>query len=117
MKLLKVIGVKAGLAKSILSKNQFVIEFAKKFFVGKTTANMLPWKESLATLCSTSLVLEFSRKYSINLNSLLSFKGYGYKIKSKIHSVDLFKIGTRLRVLLVWLGHPSSPMGKDKFYQ
>lgn len=40
--LLEILGVKAGLAKSILSKNKFVVEFAKKFFVDLTTANMLP---------------------------------------------------------------------------
>jgi hypothetical protein len=43
------IGVQAGLAKSILSKNRFVIEFAKKFFVDSTRADMLPFKESIAT--------------------------------------------------------------------
>jgi hypothetical protein len=47
--ILRTLGVKAGLAKSILAKNKFVIEFAKKFFVDKTTANMLPWKEVVAT--------------------------------------------------------------------
>jgi len=47
--LLKTIGVKAGLAKSILAKNRFVIEFAKKFFVDQSQANMLPIKECVAT--------------------------------------------------------------------
>jgi len=98
---LKRIGVKAGLAKSILSKNKFVIEFAKKFFVDSTTANMLPIKECLATLSSTSLVVEFVRKYDLSLNAILSFLGYGYKVKSRVISTIYFKLPTRLRVLLV----------------
>lgn len=100
-KLLDTIGVKAGLAKSILSKNKFVIEFAKKFFVDHTTANMLPFKESVATQISTSLVVEFVRKYNLTLNSILSFLGYGYKSKMRVYQTPFFKLGTRLRVLLV----------------
>lgn len=98
---MKLIGVKAGLAKSILAKNRFVIEFAKKFFVDATTANMLPVKESVATLASTSLAVEFVRKYDLSLNSFLSFIGYGYKVKSKAVHSAYFKLSTRLRVLLV----------------
>ena len=99
--LLQLIGVKAGLAKSILSKNKFVIEFAKKFFVDQVTANMLPFKESIATRCSTSLVVEFIRKYDLSLNAILSFLGYGYKSKIKVYKTLFFKLPTRLRVLLV----------------
>lgn len=113
--LLQVIGVKAGLAKSILSKNKFVIEFAKKFFVDSTTANMLPFKESLATMCSTSLVVEFVRKYDLSLNAILSFLGYGYKSKMRVYKTLFFKLPSRLRVLLVWLSHPSSPLGKSSY--
>lgn len=47
--LLDTIGVKAGLAKSILAKNRFVVEFAKKFFVDSSQADMLPFKECIAT--------------------------------------------------------------------
>jgi hypothetical protein len=111
--LLQLIGVKAGLAKSILSKNRFVIEFAKKFFVDKTTANMLPIKECVATMCSTALIVEFVRKYDLSLNSILSFLGYGYKSKMRVYKTPYFKLPTRLRVLLVWLSHPHSPLGKE----
>jgi len=113
--LLQLIGVKAGLAKSILSKNKFVIEFAKKFFVDYTTANMLPFKESIATRCSTSLVVEFIRKYDLSLNAILSFLGYGYKSKIRVYRTLFFKLPTRLRVLLVWFSHPSSPLGKSSY--
>jgi hypothetical protein len=115
--LLSKIGVKAGLAKSILAKNRFVIEFAKKFFVDATTANMLPFKESVATMASTSLVVEFVRKYNLTLNSILSFLGYGFKTKSKAVHSAFFKLNTRLRVLLVWLSHPNSSLGKSTYVE
>jgi len=109
--ILSEIGVKAGLAKSIISRSKFVVEFAKKFFVDKTQADMLPLKECIATRTSTSLVLEFVRKYNLTLNSVLAFLGFGYKARSMAISSLLWNLSNRLRVLLVWLSHPNSPIG------
>lgn len=114
-RLLSRIGVSAGLAKSILAKAKFVIEFAKKFFVDQSQANMLPIKECIATKASTSLILEFARKYELSLNQILSFLGYGFKVKSKAVHALYFTLSTRLRVLLIWLSHPSSPLGKGSY--
>ena len=111
LQILSEIGVKTGLAKSILAKSKFVIEFAKKFFVDQYQADMLPLKECIATRTSTALVLEFVRKYNLTLNSTLAFLGFGYKARSMAVSSMLWKLSTRLRVLLVWLSHPKSPIG------
>jgi hypothetical protein len=111
--ILQEIGVSAGLAKSIVAKSKFVLEFAKKFFVDSTTANMLPIKECIATRSSTSLIMEFVRKYQLSLNSILAFMGYGYKSRSRAFSSDFFDLGTRLRVILVWLSFPGSPLNPD----
>jgi len=100
-RILQEIGVKAGLAKSIVAKSKFVLEFAKKFFVDSGQANMLPLKECIATRCSTSLVVEFVRKYDLTLNAILSFLGYGYKTKMKVYKTNYFNLKTRLRVLLI----------------
>lgn len=113
-RLLQLIGVKAGLAKSIISRNKFVVEFAKKFFVDNTRADMIPFKESIATLTSTKLVLEFVRKYDLSLNQILAFLGYGYRSRSWVHTKPLFELSTRLRVLIVWLASPMSPIGKSE---
>jgi len=100
-RVLQVIGVQAGLAKSIIARSKFVIEFAKKFFVDSTQANMVPIKECIATSCSTALVMEFVRKYELSLNQILSFLGFGYKAKMKAFNNLYFKLSTRLRVILV----------------
>jgi hypothetical protein len=99
--ILQEIGVKAGLAKSIIAKGRFVAEFAKKFFVDSTTANMLPIKECVAVQSSTGLVVEFTRKYSLTLNAILAFLGFGYKARMSAWTKDLFALSTRLRVVLV----------------
>lgn len=109
--ILELIGVKAGLAKSIIARSKFVVEFAKKFFVDTFQADMLPLKECIATKASTSLVVEFVRKYNLTLNSTLAFLGFGYKACSKAISCSLWDLSNRLRVLLVWLSHPNSPIG------
>lgn len=117
LSLLQLIGVKTGLAKSIIAKNKFVIEFAKKFFVDTTTANMLPLKECIATSSSTSLVAEFVRKYDLSLNAILSFLGYGYKAKMRASNSSLFNLSTRLRVILVWLTNPINTHGKSTYLE
>jgi len=116
-RLLQTIGVEAGLAKSIIAKSKFVIEFAKKFFVDSAQANMVPIKECIATKASTALVMEFVRKYDLTLNQILSFLGLGYKTKIKALNNFYFNLSTRLRVLLVWLSHPTSPLGKSTYFE
>lgn len=88
-RVLQEIGVHAGLAKSIFSRGRFVVEFAKKFFVDNTRADMLPIKECIASSWANSLSIEFCKKYNIGLNAFLSFKGYGYKSKSMATSTSL----------------------------
>jgi len=113
--LLETLGVKAGLAKSIMAKGSFVIEFAKKFFVDKGTANMVPFKELVAARISTQLIVELARKYSTPLNGVLSFLGYGYRTKSKFSQSDVWNLGSRLRTLMIVLTTPKSPMGRKTY--
>lgn len=47
--LLQLIGVKAGLAKSIVARGKFVVEFAKKFFIDQSRGDMVPIKDCIAT--------------------------------------------------------------------
>jgi hypothetical protein len=109
--ILQEIGVKAGLAKSILARSRFVVEFAKSFFVDSETANALPLKECVATRSSTALVVEFMKKYQLSLNSILAFLGYGYRSRSRAVKTELFQLSTRMRVLLVWLAKPGTDFG------
>jgi hypothetical protein len=99
--ILREIGVSAGLAKSIIARGKFVVEFAKKFFVDSTTANMLPIKECVAVRTSTSLVVEFVRKYNLSLNAILAFLGHGYKARIKAVNCFYFDLAVRLRVILI----------------
>lgn len=98
-----------------MARGRFVVEFAKKFFVDDTRADMLPLKEVIATWVSSSLVLEFTRKYKLSLNSILALLGFGYKARSYAVNKSLWDLSNRLRVYVVWLCHPSSPLGKGSY--
>jgi hypothetical protein len=116
LNLIKLIGVKVGLAKSIVSKRRFVLEFAKKFFVDSTTANMVPFKDCITTSLSTAMVPEFVREYKMTLNQTLAFLGYGYKVRDRVVKSLIWKLPTRLRVLLVLLLRPGNPFGLDSYW-
>ena len=101
MHILRQIGVKAGLAKSIVSKGKFVVEFAKKYFVPNGRADMLPLKECIATYSSTLLICEFVKIHKLTLTRILTFLGYGYKSKSRAVSALYVNLPQRLRTILI----------------
>jgi hypothetical protein len=115
LKILDTLGVKVGLAKSIVSKRRFVLEFAKKFFVDSKQMNMIPIKDCITTWISTSLVKEFTEKHCMSINSALAFLNYGYKSRMKALSTNLFKLNTRVRVLIVWLMTPNTVNGRKSW--
>lgn len=101
LQILSQIGVKAGLAKSIVAKGQFYVEFAKKYFVPTGRADMLPLKECIAVYSSTLLTCEFVKIHKLTLTRILTFLGYGYKSKSRAVSALYKDLPGRLRTLLI----------------
>lgn len=104
--ILRQIGVKAGLAKSIIAKGQFYVEFAKKYFVPNGRADMLPFKECISVYSSTLLICEFVKIHKLNIAQILTFLGYGYRSKSRAITARYGQLTTRLRTLLIWMRSP-----------
>lgn len=82
------------------------MEFAKKFFVPSARADMLPFKEVIATLSSTLLICEFVKQHNLTIQSILTILGYGYRTKSRATMALFSDLGTRLRTLLIWMRSP-----------
>jgi hypothetical protein len=61
------------------------------------------------------MILEFVKAYKLSLNSILAFLGYGYRARIRALTTPYFKLSTRLRVILVWLSHPSSPLSSHSY--
>lgn len=103
------LGVGVGLAKSLVSPNKLVGEFAKRFFIPRE-ATMIPFREVIAARFNLQEMLQFVRKYKLSVSQLLSFAGFGYKVKGSLNK-RYCKLGSRARNLLLMSSHPSSPLG------
>jgi len=80
----KLLGVEIGLAKSIVSKSSWTLEFAKKYYVDGMKANMLPLRDVIVSSIATSMLPEFLEKHGLTFNHYLKMRGLGYKSRSKI---------------------------------
>jgi len=96
----ELLGVKIGLAKSIVSTNGLNLEFAKKYYCNGRSCNLIPLRDWITTSISTSTMIEFMNKHKLDLQSYLRARGFGYKARSKIHG-RLWHMGSRLRVHMV----------------
>jgi len=74
------LGVKLGLAKSVLSPEGLGLEFAKRTLYMGSDVSPIPIKEAMAAHRNMSSALEFQRKYSMKPLALIRFLGYGHKV-------------------------------------
>jgi hypothetical protein len=105
LEIMATLGVKIGLEKSLVSPNKLVGEFAKRFFIPRE-ASMIPIKGVIAARFSLAETLELIRKYSLTISQVLSFAGFGYKVKGSVNN-RFSKLGSRARNLLLMASHPS----------
>jgi hypothetical protein len=101
------LGVKVGLAKSIISPCRPVLEFAKRFFAPNDCSGV-PIRELLAARGSLSVFIELVAKYKLTINQVLRVAGYGYRTLGGLNR-PFTRTPTRLRNLLLALSHPRSP--------
>lgn len=109
LEVMALLGVEVGLAKSLVSPKRLVGEFAKRFFIPQE-ATMIPFREVIAARFNLQEMLQFVRKYGLSVSQLLSFAGFGYKVKGSLNK-RYCELGTRSRNLLLMASHPSSPLG------
>jgi len=102
------LGVEIGLAKSLVSPNKLVGEFAKKFFI-PSDASMVPIKEIIAAKYSGSELVQVVMKYKLSVQQALSLAGFGYKVKGSLNK-EYCKLGLRSVRLLLALSYPSGPL-------
>jgi len=104
------LGVEIGLAKSLVSPNKLVGEFAKRFFI-PSDASMIPFKESIAAWFNGNEFAEYCRKYNVSIAQALRAAGFGHKA---LAVNKLFKsCSRRLRNTLLLMSSPMSHLGFD----
>jgi len=99
LKLLDQLGVKVGLAKSLISPKG-VLEFAKRYKSSKFDLSPVPFKEVGASLQAFNGMTALVNKYSLKLPTVARLYGYGYKTVGRI-AYSLTKLPNRLRTLVV----------------
>lgn len=103
LKIMTLLGVEIGLAKSLIS-DKGVLEFAKKLFLPED-ASMIPFKELLVATRDAGVMIEFGKKYNLTIPDFLHLLGFGYKVKGSLHKPFL-KLGLRVRKLLIYILSP-----------
>lgn len=83
LNVMRELGVKVGIAKSLVSRNG-VLEFAKRFFVSGEDCSPVPLTELAVAFFSGTAGLEFCRKYKVSFPRFTSVLGYGYRVKSRL---------------------------------
>jgi hypothetical protein len=99
------LGVKVGLAKSVISHNGLGLEFAKKTFVRGQNVSPIPFKEYAVTSGSLPALIEFSRKYSLSVPNIVKMLGFGYRVLGKLNQKWVFQ-SVKIRRLLIGLTIP-----------
>jgi len=80
LRILKMLGVEVGLAKSIISPYGVGLEFAKKTLWMGWDVSPIPFKEQSSAHRNFALMRTFGEKYRLTLLQALRFLGYGYKV-------------------------------------
>jgi hypothetical protein len=109
LRVIESLGVKVGLSKSLISEKKPVLEFAKRFFAPRDCSG-IPLREVLAARNTLSGLIEFVRKYKLNVNQTLRFAGFGFRNLGGLNR-PFASMSVRLRNLLLALAHPNSPFG------
>jgi hypothetical protein len=107
LKILDTIGVEAGLAKSLVSHNKIVMEFAKKLWIPQR-ADMVSLKELIAASISMRMSSALVEKFSLSVEQMCRFYGLGYRVVTRKDSL-IFKLPTRLRIPYIWCSRPGGP--------
>jgi hypothetical protein len=96
--IMRLLDVKVGLAKSVLSPNGLGLEFAKRTIIKGVDISPIPIKELRESIQSIPAFIAFKSKYSIPVLIGMRLLGFGYKVRSIIP--DLSNCHNRYKLVL-----------------
>jgi len=101
------LGVECGIAKSLLSNNRSVIEFAKRTLYEGVDISPIPLSEFLSALYYLPDAISFARKYHLTFPALLKALGFGYKVRSTMFK-HIGRLNSKVRALMFAYHLPDS---------
>jgi hypothetical protein len=116
-RIMDILGVEIGLAKSLVSPDGLTLEFAKRTFNRGVDVSPVPFSEYWIGRQQLSSALELVSKYKLSLTGYLTLFGFGYKAKGSITG-NLMSLGNRLRhrVLSYFSPLGPNPIGIKEFF-
>jgi hypothetical protein len=100
LQIMRALGVRISLHKSIISHKGLTVEFAKKFIYQGERIKYVPPRDLMVSQISTSTLNEFINKYSISFNTYLKLRDVGYKGRAKVFA-NFWNMPQRLRIYSV----------------
>jgi len=108
LKVMNDLGVKIGLAKSVISPSGGSLEFAKRTFYKGIDVSPIAFSEYRAATMSTSAAVEFCRKYRLTFSKLLQAFGWGWRVTSNVFTTDNLPKNSRILHLFNVFRYPRS---------
>jgi len=94
------LGVECNLAKSIISKDGVMMEFAKRIFFKGIDISPAPLKELHAALENIVSFYSYIRKYKLSWTTALRVAGFGYRVYGSVQSKPFNKLNLKVRYLM-----------------
>jgi len=99
LRVLADLGVECGIAKSLLSYNRSVVEFAKRTLYKGVDVSPIPLSEFISALYYLPDAISFARKYHLTFPALLKALGFGYRVRSTMFKY-IGKLNSKVRALM-----------------
>nr|WAY16594.1 putative RNA-dependent RNA polymerase [Rhizoctonia solani mitovirus 115] len=94
------LGVECNLAKSVMSPDGTVLEFAKRLFFKGINISPTPLREFAAALENPVALYNYKCKYNLSWPQIAKVAGFGYRVVGSITSKPLGKLNLKVRYLM-----------------
>lgn len=107
LRVMKSLGVKVGLHKSLLSQSGSALEFAKRTFYRGVDVSPVSLKEWVAATRSPAALAQFAKTFKLGLPALSKALGFGYKVLGGLHK-PFRDLNSRMKFLVLALNAPTT---------
>jgi hypothetical protein len=115
LSILKSLGMEVNVHKSIISETGRCMEFAKRTIYRGTDVSPVPLKEVASAMRMLPALVQFGKKYQLDLPKLLQGFGFGWRVLSWL-SKPLGKQSAQIRAIILAISMPSTAEEIKSFF-
>jgi hypothetical protein len=117
LEILRSLGVKVGIHKSLLSPKGEALEFAKRTIWRGVDVSPIPLKEFNAACQTVPNMTSFSNKYEMDLVTTVRAFGFGFRTITGLASKPLGKMGSNVRLIILGMSLPDNAASAEEFFR